>query len=377
MSEQALFASKDLAAHRYVAQGLIPVVPLRTPLEAAERACCSQGQHLGGVIAAIALRSTGSAADVVAAFDSGQLVRAYPMRGTVFAVSAADVQWMSALGGTRSVRGATRTRNELGLSDEFMGMLKEQILETLAVAPGGALSRTELTAELERRGTVLSSGQRYHALFTLIASGVLVYGPLRGHEHLIVSTENWLPASSTLEARFNGDELAATAEWLRRYLLGHGPATLRDFAWWTKLPLGQIRRAMSLLPGDGGLEAYGVDGAGEPLWGAPGLTVEVNENRAALAAARLLPPFDELLLGYQDRKAIVSDDHHLRIDTARNGVFKPVVYVNGRLVATWGSEGSGKNRRLSVTPFDKPLSKRTMAQLENAFETYPERRRAE
>ena len=46
-----------------------------------------------------------------------------------------------------------------------------------------------------------------------------------------------------------GDRIAAVAEFLRRYLTSHGPATLRDFAWWTKLPLGEIRRALPLIVG--------------------------------------------------------------------------------------------------------------------------------
>ncbi|KAB1644007.1 winged helix DNA-binding domain-containing protein [Gulosibacter chungangensis] len=374
MSEQAPLAFQDLVSHRLLSQGLVSPTASQTPLQAAERLACTQGQHLGGVIAALALRSGGNPTDVVAAFDSAHIVRAYPMRGTVFAVPAADVQWMSAIAGTRSVRAATRRRIELGLTDEYLGRIKEAILRLLAEAPEGALSRGELSDGLEQSGTLLNAAQRYHVLFTLIASGTLVYGPLRGREHLVVSAADWLPASGTLEARFNGDELAATAEWLRRYLVGHGPATLRDFAWWTKLPLGQVRKAMNTFLGGAELEHYGLNAAGEPLWGAGGLTPYVEQNHAAIAAARLLPPFDELLLGYQDRSAIVSDDHHRKIDTARNGVFKPVVYANGRIVATWGSEGSGKNRRLVVRPFEKPLSKAAMRTLERAFLNYPERR---
>ncbi|QUY61338.1 Hypotetical protein [Gulosibacter molinativorax] len=362
-----------LSAHRFVAQGLLPAEAATSPQEAAELLSCAQGQHLGGVIAALALRSGTTAAEVVDAFNAGALVRGYPMRGTVFAMSANDAGWLTSLGGPRSVQGATRRREELELSDARIAQLTEAILELLRDEPGGALTRNELGDRLAERGLPLTSPQRYHTLFTLIASGVLLYGPISGSEHLVVSAADWLPASGSLEARFNGDELAATAEWLRRYLMGHGPATLRDFSWWTKLPLGQIRKAKDAYLTESELEHYGLNGAREELWGPPGLTATVSATEAKLASPRLLPPFDELLLGYQDRSALVHDDHHSKIDVARNGVFKPVVYVKGRLVATWASVGSGKNRRLEVTPFERPLSQRAIAALAREFARYPHR----
>lgn len=374
MSEQALLSSQALSAYRYVAQGLVPNNRSKTPLEAVELLACAQGQHLGGVIAALAIRSTGEAGSVEDAFNAGLIVRGYPMRGTVFAVSAADVQWMTALGGIRSVRSAARRREELGLDDELMARITDAIIDILATAPNHAVSRPALSDALEQRGFTLSGGQRYHVLFTLIASGELVYGPLSGAEHLVVSTEEWLAPSGTLEALFNGDELAATGEWLRRYLVGHGPATLRDFSWWTKLPLGQVRKAMAAYLAEAELESYGVDAAGETLWARPSLAADVGAlSPKAIAEARLLPPFDELLLGYPNRTMLVTDEHHRKIDTARNGVFKPVVYSKGRLVATWSSAGSGKNRRLALVPFDRPLAQRTTAKLERDYAQYPHR----
>lgn len=373
MSEQAFLASPTLARLRYVSQGLLPSSVSRSPLEAARLLACAQGQHLGGVVAALALRSTGNAADVEAAFNSGEIVRGYPMRGTVFAVSAADMQWMTTLAAARTVRGAARRRAELELPDNLMARITDAILSILSAADGEALERTEIGNALAERGIPLSNAQRYHVFFTLIASGILVYGPLRGREHLVVSAKRVLPQDGTLEARFNGDELAATAEWLRRYLLGHGPATLRDFSWWTKLPLGQTRKAMQLLAGTPELQRYGVNAAGEDLWGAAGLEEIVAGHKTEVEAARLLPPFDEYLLGYQDRSAVVENDHHVKIDVARNGVFKPIVYSQGQLVGTWARVGSGKNQRLEVTPFDRPLSKRVLAQLQREFAQYPRR----
>lgn len=58
-----------------------------------------QGQDLTGVLSSLALRlpqGTG-VTDVRDAFTSGDLVRAYPMRSTVFAMSARDAGWITEL----------------------------------------------------------------------------------------------------------------------------------------------------------------------------------------------------------------------------------------------------------------------------------------
>src|SRR5699024_9914485 len=64
-------------------------------------------------------------------------------------------------------------------------------------------------------------------------------------ENLVMLAKDWLPSGTDLEGAFNGDEHAAITELLRRYLNSHGPATLRDFAWWSKLPLGKIRKVFA------------------------------------------------------------------------------------------------------------------------------------
>jgi hypothetical protein len=50
----------------------------------------------------------------------------------------------------------------------------------------------------------------------------------------------------------------------------------------------------------------------------------------------MLGPFDPLLLGWVDRDGVLGA-HRRRVTT--NGVIRPVVLVEGRVVATWGLTG--------------------------------------
>src|SRR5690606_2534900 len=87
---------RTLIRARLVAQRLVrvPGAAPTDPEQVVAELLASQGQDLPGVISSVALRlgpGADPAARVLEAFEQGRLVRGYPMRGTVFAVAAADL----------------------------------------------------------------------------------------------------------------------------------------------------------------------------------------------------------------------------------------------------------------------------------------------
>jgi hypothetical protein len=56
---------------------------------------------------------------------------------------------------------------------------------------------------------------------------------------------------------------------------------------------------------------------------------------AAVDGTYLLPPFDEILLGYRDRTAILGGVQLERVVPGRNGIFRPIILHNGRICGTW------------------------------------------
>lgn len=351
---------QHLGRARLVAQGLV-TRPYFTPTEALAAFGAMQGQDLPGVLASAALRTpSNSVDDVVAALNDGTIVRGYPMRGTVFLMPAADALWITDLCAKPSIRAAMSRRREL-----HEGVLDQARELTVALLDDGGLSRTDLFAGWDAAGISTADGRGYHLLFNLIAEGTTCYGPWNGSGQDVVLTSQWLPPGSDLEARFNGDRDAATAEFLRRYLTTHGPATVRDFGWWTKLTLAQIRRGMALLDGE-----FETDGADEPSYWRPGLLEEVKRLGRATAAPVLLPGFDEFILGYQDRLFAMSDEHHRRLVPGNNGVFKRAAIRRGRVVGTWTRKGSAGRRSLSLTPLTS-VSDAQRTRFERLFAAFP------
>lgn len=378
---------RHLAGARILAQGLVGPVRFRTPLEAARSFGAHQGQDLPGVMASLALRTGGDLTRVYAAFDSGLIVRGYPMRGTVFAVAADTLAWLTELCAGASVRSAVKRRSGLGLEEEHFGTAR-RVLEELAAEQsdpgvGRGVLRGELMAAWQGAGLATDDGRGYHMLTHFLSTGVAAYGPWRDEgETAVVLAERWLPHGSDLEGTFGGDEAAAIAELALRYFTSHGPATVRDLAWWSKLPMRRIDQALGQVADrleHGFADAKGVvhsqpgratGGDGEKLWFRPGLLEEYAEHEKEAMAELLLPGFDELVLGYRDRLYLMDEEQHRALVPGNNGVFKRAALRRGALVGTWGRTGAAGKRRLDL----KELAEVTPAQkrrFEKLFQAFP------
>ena len=344
---------------RLVAQGLVDR-PFARPSDAVAAFGAMQGQDLPGVIASAALRSTGSAADVIDDLGAARIVRGYPMRGTVFFLPGADALWITELCARPSITAASSRRRDL--DESHVERVLELSQEALA---GGPLPRAQLFGAWRAGGIATDEGRGYHLLFHLIARGLVCYGPWNGADQSVVLTDHWLPAGSGLEGRFGGDRVPATAELLRRYFVSHGPATVRDFAWWTKLPLSQIRAALALVEGQ--LET---DGADEPSYWAPGLRERADDLGRGASAPVLLPGFDEFILGYQDRLFAMTAEQHHRLVPGNNGVFKPSIVQGGQVRGLWRRGGRPGRRSLEVDEFG-PLSPTARMRLDRLFGEFP------
>lgn len=349
---------RSLARTRLVAQGLV-TRPYATPTDAIAAFGLMQGQDLPGALASAALRSTGRIDDVLAALDDGQLVRGYPMRSTVFLAPAADLRWMTDLCAGPTVVDAARRRDR---HHDFGDAEIEAVWEAVAPrAAGGGIPRAEYAELVTSTGTEPGQGRGYHILFVLIASGRLAYGPWNGADQQIVLADEWLGPG--LEDRFGGDRTAAVAELASRYFRTHGPATVRDFAWWTKLTLTEIRRALPLLADD-------LEDLGDETYARAGLADEVAGVGGAVKRPHLLPGFDEYILGYQDRLFAMDADTHTALVPGNNGVFKKSVVVDGVVRGFWTRKGTPSRRKLDVTDL-AGIPKSAEAGIRRRFADYP------
>lgn len=377
---------RHLAGARILAQGLAGAPRFASPAAAARAFGALQGQDLPGVIASLALRTGGEVTAVLTALDRGEVVRGYPMRGTVFAVAADSLAWMTELCAAGPLRAAVARRAQLELTDQHLDRARE-VLEELAgphsrPGSGRGVLRAELQAAWEAAGIPVGQGRGYHVLAELIAGGDACYGPWREQETAVVLARDWLPADSDLAGVFDGDRIAAAAELALRYLTTRGPAGERDLAWWSKLPLRTIRAALPLVEDrlesgfadrEGRLHATAADargGSGEQLWWRPGLAAEYAQAERETMRELLLPGFDELVLGYRDRLFLMDEERHRALIPGGNGVFRRSAIRRGEVVGTWTRRGPAGRRELELTPL-RPIGDAQLARFERLFAAFP------
>ncbi len=149
--------SHEVALLRLVAQRIAGPRPT-TPAEVVRRLGALQGQDLPGALLSVALRTAaGTRADVEAALDAGEIVRSWPMRGTLHLVAAEDLPWLIALLGPRVLAGAPARRAQLGITDASIE--EARLLAVEALTGGKRLRRKQLLAALADGGVDIA-GQR-------------------------------------------------------------------------------------------------------------------------------------------------------------------------------------------------------------------------
>jgi hypothetical protein len=300
-----------------------------------------QAQDYPGALTSVALRTAGRLRkEVEAALDAGEVVRSWPMRGTLHLVAAEDLPWMLELLGPRVVAGAATRRERLGLTEADAERGRE--VAVTALAGGRRLGRAALLAAMAEGGVDVTGQRGYHLLWYLAQTGTLCLGPTRDGEQQFVLLDEWIPQPRRLER----DE--ALGELARRYFTGHGPATVADLVRWAGTTVRDVRTGLALAQDD--LDTLDVDGVEHFL--APETPELLAGWRAEARGVFLLPGFDEFVLGYGDRRAVLDPAFADRIVPGGNGMFRPTVVVDGRIAGTWAWTGRGAKRACTAEPFD-------------------------
>ncbi len=291
-----------------------------------------QAQDFLGALWAVGLRvPNATEADVEQALMDRRIVRTWPLRGTLHFVAADDVRWMLALAASRAIVLAAGRYRQLGLDEAAFDRSCD--LLSVALQGGRALTRAELYQQLEMGG-IPTAGQRgIHIIGRLAQEGLICFGARDGKQPTFVLLEEWVPAAKPLAHE------EALAELTRRYFTSHGPATLQDFVWWSGLTKSDTRAGLAMMQGY--LVEEVIDG--QACWRAMSTPVVTSPS----PTVHLLPAFDEYLVGYQDRRAVLDPQQVKRIN-AGGGMLNPVIVIDGVVEGTW--KRTLKKDTVTVTP---------------------------
>ena len=288
--------------------------PLGSVAEAVRWSGAVQGQEFAEVKWSLSQRIAGAPTDaqVQRAHDEGEVLRTHVMRPTWHLVAAEDLRWLLRLTAPRVHQANKYWYTQSGLDAKTLSRAHDVIAGELAKAQ--ARTRKELVAALAAAGIEGDSLRLGYIFGHAELEQLICSGPRKGAWHTYMLFDERVPAAGGPSGE------AALAELAQRYFRSHGPATARDFSWWSGLTLTQARAAIELC--DPALDRED-DDEGTP-WYAVG-DAEASPRGRCL----LLPTYDELIVAYQDLRV------DLVAEPPREGLLTRTISIDGRTVGGW------------------------------------------
>ncbi|MFB8031692.1 winged helix DNA-binding domain-containing protein [Streptomyces sp. NPDC056004] len=328
----------------------------RTVLEVIGRLVALQAQEPNWAYVGLWSRIHGfTQPQLTALLADRQVVRSGLLRSTQHLAAADDFRLLRPLLQPvldRTAGSPHFTRNSSGLDGASL------VAEALGLLAGGTLSRKELARRLAERhpgrdGRILA-GQ-------VELSTPLVHGPATGawgswgnrSAVSVTPAEVWLGRPMATAATAASAREAAKG-LIRRYLAGFGPAGVKDVQAWCGLTrLGEVVAEMG-----GELRRYRDPDGRELL----DLADAELPDPGTPAPVRLLPAFDNVLLGHADRTRVISDEDRAHVMPGQARV-RPTFLIDGRVHGTWSLDAGAL--RLTLL---RPLSATDRAALEEEAE---------
>jgi hypothetical protein len=315
--------NERIVARRLRAQRLTGA-PCATPEEAVGRLLGVQAQDYGPATWAVGARVTGATeASVEEAFSAGRILRTHVLRPTWHFVLPADLRWLLTATAPRIRARDARRYAELGLDEATLRRAHEVLYA--ALRGGHALTRAELEAELAGSG-VSPEGQRLpYLLMSAELDALICSGPRRGKQQTYMLLGERAPEAERLP---RDDALGVLAA---RFFVGHGPATVKDLAWWASLTQAEVRAGIARAGGRLRREEAG----GLELWSAtdPDEGAEVVRADAA-PAVRLIQGYDEIILGHSETRWLLARPGSSWV-AATPPVGRLVILLDGRVGGFW------------------------------------------
>ena len=291
-----------------------------SPAEVVQWFGAVQAQDYAAAKWAVSLRmKAGSDALMDRAFAEGSILRTHVLRPTWHFVSPADIRWMLDLTSERINAAMSYNFRRLGLDAALFK--RSSVALVKALQGGKQLTRLELVSILEQRGIKTNNLGFLHILMRAELDKLICSGARRGKQFTYALLEERAPHAKTLKR----DE--ALALLTLRYFTSHGPATAQDYAWWSGLTLADAKSGLELIRTE--ITSEVVDGM--TYW----YTASRPAAKAFPRTVYLLPNYDEYMVGYTDRSAMIASDHAEKLVALGVYLLNPSIVINGKIIGTW------------------------------------------
>ena len=324
----------------------------RTPADVVTWLGAMQAQDYSGAKWAVGLRaSTVDDQAIERAYDEGAILRTHLMRPTWHFVSPADIRWIQMLTGPRVHSLNAVYYRRAGLEASVLRRAVPVLEQSLGHR--NYLTREALGGKLAAAGLSLRGQSLAYLMMYAELEAVVCSGPRQGKQFTYALLEERAAPAPPISR----DE--ALAELVRRYFTSHGPATFRDFAWWSGLTARDAKHGIEM---DGNrLDHETIDGL--TYWFMPGRAA----SPPASPAVFLLPNYDEFGIAYRDRTLLASVPRPKRI--VAGDEFAHLLVIDRQLTGRWRRTVKSRSVIVEVQSF-RSLTRSEIRSVETAVDVY-------
>jgi hypothetical protein len=305
-----------------------------------------QAQDYSMAKLAVGSRVLNSTDQIVESFiDKGEIIRTHILRPTWHFVSADDIFWMLQLTAPHIKSAVISWNKAIGLSESTVKR-SNRILEQV-LSKEMCMTREEIVIELNKANIKTEKNRLSHILICAELDGIVCSGKIKGGKQTYALLHDRVSKRDVLSR----DE--ALFRLSTRYIKSHGPATVKDFIWWSGLPSKDARSAFESVRKDFITESIG----SETYWFEDSSSINIVKSRSVL----LLPAYDEFLIAYCNRNASLSNIDN-RKAISNNGIFRPVIVINGQVVGIW-KRMINKDKVMIALSLFQPVNNKTIQKI--------------
>lgn len=296
--------------------------------------CAMQAQEYAHAKWAIGLRMLSPADNIIEkAMTAGTILRTHVLRPTWHFVLPCDIRWMLSLTAPRINAGNAAMYKKQEVTDAIFNKSFDVFIK--AMQGGKQLIRAEIVTALHEAGIATNDLRLTILLMKAELEQLICSGPRQGKQFTYALLDERAPATPAK------DRDDAIASLVLRYFVSHGPATVNDFVHWSGLTVADAKIGIDI--NKHGLN--NITSNGITYW----MNADADFGAAKKSGAYLLPVYDELLIAYKNRDAMVPARFRDKMGAI---TFFPTIMVNNQVVGNWSRKIGKKSVDIELKPFD-------------------------
>lgn len=338
----------EIIRQRLAAQQLTPT-EFKKPVELVHWFAAMQAQEYGPTKWSFGLRIPSlKDSDVEKDFTSGKILRTHLLRPTWHFVAAEDIRWMLQLTKDRVHAINAFMYRQTKLDKKLLTKCTKIIVKSLE--GNKQLTRDDINQEFKKAKIIAEGHRLSYIMMHAELEAIICSGARNGNQFTYALLDDRVPVvkAKTYEE--------ALAELTQRYFTSRGPATLHDFATWSGLTLTECKKGIESIK-----EKLFQETLDEKIY------FHSVHAQGTSKSIHLLPIYDEYMMGYKNRDAILREYNSITPKPAYG--FDNTIVSNGQIIGTWRRVIKPKNIQFQYKVF-RPFSAAEKTAFKKAIDRY-------